>query len=451
MRAVIVVPVLSARHLPSDKSDNNDSIAQRSGPARMEEARGLAAAIDLVVVHETVIKVARPRPATLIGEGSVDAICEQIAALDIGLAIVDHPLTPVQQRNLERAWKCKVIDRTGLILEIFGRRANTREGVIQVELAHLTYQKGRLVRSWTHLERQRGGGGFMGGPGETQIETDRRLLQDKIDKLKLDLEQVTRTRLLHRAKRQKVPHPIVALVGYTNAGKSTLFNRITGAEVLAVDMLFATLDPTLRRLELPHGGIAILSDTVGFISNLPTHLVAAFRATLEEVLEADLIIHVRDIADEETNAQAHDVIKILSGLGVDATDTDRVIEVWNKTDLLSHEALENIRALTMHQSATEPAHIPISAVTGEGIDRLLRLIEEKLSGKTSEFDCTIVVSKLKHVDWIYQNAAVLIRDDLDDGSLQLRLRMSGQGRIDLERKLSDGKIQRELEDWELPR
>ncbi len=375
MRAAIVVPVLSARYLPNEKADNNDSIAQRSGPARMEEARGLAAAIDLVVVHETVIKVTRPRPATLIGEGSVDAIGEQIAALDIGLAIVDHPLTPVQQRNLERAWKVKVIDRTGLILEIFGRRANTREGVIQVELAHLTYQKGRLVRSWTHLERQRGGGGFMGGPGETQIETDRRLLQDKIDKLKLDLEQVTRTRLLHRAKRQKVPHPIVALVGYTNAGKSTLFNRITGAEVLAVDMLFATLDPTLRRLELPHGGIAILSDTVGFISNLPTHLVAAFRATLEEVLEADLIIHVRDIADEETNAQAHDVIKILSDLGVDATDTDRVIEVWNKTDLLSHEALENIRALTMHQSATEPAHIPISAVTGEGIDRLLRLIE----------------------------------------------------------------------------
>ncbi len=451
MRAVIVVPVLSARHLPNDKADNNDSIAQRSGPARMEEARGLAAAIDLVVVHETVIKVTRPRPATLIGEGSVEAIGEQIEQLEIGLAIVDHPLTPVQQRNLERAWKVKVIDRTGLILEIFGRRANTREGVIQVELAHLTYQKGRLVRSWTHLERQRGGGGFMGGPGETQIETDRRLLQDKIDKLKLDLEQVTRTRLLHRAKRQKVPHPIVALVGYTNAGKSTLFNRITGAGVLAVDMLFATLDPTLRRLELPHGGIAILSDTVGFISNLPTHLVAAFRATLEEVLEADLIIHVRDIADEETNAQAHDVTKILSDLGVDATDTDRVIEVWNKTDLLSHEALENIRSLTMHQSATEPAHIPISAVTGEGIDRLLRLIEEKLSGKTSEFDCAIAVSKLKHVDWIYQNAAVLIRDDLEDGSLQLRLRMSGQGRIDLERKLSDGKIQRELEDWELPR
>ncbi len=451
MRAVIVVPVLSARYMPNENTGNGDSLAQRSALARMEEARGLAAAIDLVVVHETVIKVTRPRPATLIGEGSVEAVGEQIAELDIGLAIVDHPLTPVQQRNLERAWKVKVIDRTGLILEIFGSRAKTREGVIQVELAHLTYQKGRLVRSWTHLERQRGGGGFMGGPGETQIETDRRLLQDKIDKLKLDLEQVTRTRLLHRAKRQKVPHPVVALVGYTNAGKSTLFNRITGAEVLAVDMLFATLDPTLRRLILPHGGIAILSDTVGFISNLPTHLVAAFRATLEEVLEADLIIHVRDIADEETNAQAHDVAKILNDLGVDATDTDRIIEVWNKTDLLSPEALENIRALTMHQSATEPAHIPISAVTGEGIDRLLRLIEEKLSGKTSEFDCTIDVSKLKHLDWIYQNAAVLIRDDLDDGSLQLRLRMSGQGRIDLERKLSDGKVQRELEDWELPR
>ncbi len=264
----------------------------------------------------------------------MQAIGEIIEASHAELVIVDHSLTPVQQRNLEKEWNAKVLDRTGLILEIFGRRAQTKEGALQVELAHLTYQKGRLVRSWTHLERQRGGGGFLGGPGETQIEADRRALQEKILRIKRELETVVRTRTLHRAKRKKVPHPVVALVGYTNAGKSTLFNRLTGAGVVAEDMLFATLDPTLRRIKLEHGETIILSDTVGFISNLPTHLVAAFRATLEEVVEADLILHVRDISDPDTAAQAEDVHAIMESLGIERGDTKRIIEVWNKIDLL---------------------------------------------------------------------------------------------------------------------
>jgi GTP-binding protein HflX len=306
---------------------------QRSEEARLEEAIGLARAIDLEVVQGLIVQVSQPRPATLMGTGKIGEIKALLDQHDAGLVIVDHPLTPVQQRNLEKEWNAKVIDRTGLILEIFGRRASTKEGTLQVDLAHLNYQKGRLVRSWTHLERQRGGAGFMGGPGETQIEADRRLLQERIVKLERELEQVVRTRQLHRAKRRKVPHPIVALVGYTNAGKSTLFNRMTGAGVLAEDMLFATLDPTLRRMKLPHGRTVILSDTVGFISDLPTHLVAAFRATLEEVLEADLILHVRDMSDPDNAAQSADVMRILSDLGIDEKEREaRIIEVWNKID-----------------------------------------------------------------------------------------------------------------------
>ena len=291
-------------------------------------------AIDLDPVHTQVVTIADPRPATLIGTGKLDELAEIVKETRAELVIVDHPLTPVQQRNLEKALNAKVLDRTGIILEIFGRRARTKEGALQVELAHLNYQKGRLVRSWTHLERQRGGAGFLGGPGETQIEADRRVLQDKIIKLKRELEVVRRTRDLHRAKRKKVPFPVVAIVGYTNAGKSTLFNRLTGAGVLAEDMLFATLDPTLRRVRLPHGTTVILSDTVGFISDLPTHLIAAFRATLEEVVEADLVLHLRDISDPDTAAQAEDVERILADLGVDASDAKHVIEVWNKVDLL---------------------------------------------------------------------------------------------------------------------
>ncbi|MEK1866516.1 MAG: GTPase HflX, partial [Ensifer adhaerens] len=307
MRAVVIVPVLKKTGRQS--ADMLSTTTTRSDESRLEEATGLAMAIDLEVVHGAIVPVAQPKPGTLLGTGKIEEIGHILVELDAGLVIVDHPLTPVQQRNLEKEWNAKVIDRTGLILEIFGRRASTKEGTLQVDLAHLNYQKGRLVRSWTHLERQRGGGGFMGGPGETQIEADRRLLQDRIVKLERELEQVRRTRQLHRSKRKKVPHPIVALVGYTNAGKSTLFNRMTGAGVLAEDMLFATLDPTLRRLKLPHGRMVILSDTVGFISDLPTHLVAAFRATLEEVLEADLILHVRDLSDPDNQAQASDVLR----------------------------------------------------------------------------------------------------------------------------------------------
>ncbi len=421
--------------MPNQSADHDSPSVPRTGLARAEEAVGLADAIDLNVVHKSVIKLNRPRPATLIGEGSVESLAEVILAEEIELAIVDHSLTPVQQRNLEREWKIKVIDRTGLILEIFGERAKTREGVLQVELAHLTYQKGRLVRSWTHLERQRGGGGFMGGPGETQIESDRRLLQGKIDRLKLELEQVIQTRKLHRAKRQKVPYPVVALVGYTNAGKSTLFNYLTGAEVLAADMLFATLDPTLRRLKLPHGSIAILSDTVGFISNLPTHLVAAFRATLEEVLEADLILHVRDIADAETNAQAHDVEAILRSLGVEPNDPAKLIEVWNKVDLLDDQSLESAHILTGEQGGSGPQKIPVSAITAQGIPELLAAIETKLSGIVEEFDIVIDVKNLGNLDWIYRNSVVINRKDNDNGSLALTLRTSNQTRIEIEKKL----------------
>ena len=330
-RAIVIVPVLPQRFDGGKDTGNHNSVpyeTRRSDGARLEEAEGLARAIDLDIVHSAIVQVPNPRPATLLGSGRVAAVAEAVVTTHAELVIVDHPLTPVQQRNLEKEWNAKVLDRTGLILEIFGRRAQTKEGALQVELAHLTYQKGRLVRSWTHLERQRGGGGFLGGPGETQIEADRRALQEKILRIKRELETVVRTRTLHRAKRKKVPHPVVALVGYTNAGKSTLFNRLTGAGVIAEDMLFATLDPTLRRIQLEHGETIILSDTVGFISNLPTHLVAAFRATLEEVVEADLILHVRDISDPDTLAQAEDVHAIMQCLGIVRGDSKRILEVW---------------------------------------------------------------------------------------------------------------------------
>ncbi len=339
------------------------------------------------------VTVNDPRPATLLGSGKVEEFAEIVKEGHAEVVIVDHPLTPVQQRNLEKELNAKVLDRTGLILEIFGERARTKEGTLQVELAHLNYQKGRLVRSWTHLERQRGGAGFLGGPGETQIEADRRILQDKIIKLKHELETVRRTRDLHRAKRKKVPFPVVAIVGYTNAGKSTLFNRLTGAGVLAEDMLFATLDPTLRRVRLPHGTPIILSDTVGFISDLPTHLVAAFRATLEEVVEADLVIHLRDISDPDTAAQAEDVERILADLGVDAGDAKRVIEVWNKIDLLDEG--NRARLLADGTDGRKAPPIAISAVTGEGIDALKALIETRMSGELEELTVTIEPAQIR--------------------------------------------------------
>ena len=404
----------------------------RSDEARLAEAVGLARAIDLTVVHAAVVTVAQPKPGTLFGTGKIAEIAGALDEHDAGLVIVDHPLTPVQQRNLEKEWNAKVIDRTGLILEIFGRRASTKEGTLQVELAHLNYQKGRLVRSWTHLERQRGGAGFMGGPGETQIEADRRMLQDKIIKLERELEQVRRTRQLHRSKRKKVPHPIVALVGYTNAGKSTLFNRITGAGVLAEDMLFATLDPTLRRMKLPQGRTVILSDTVGFISNLPTHLVAAFRATLEEVLEADLILHVRDMSDPDNGAQSNDVLRILADLGIDEKDgAARILEVWNKIDGLEPEARE---ALVQKASSTANT-MAVSALTGEGIDTLMAEINRRLSGALVDRDVIVPVDRMQVLPWVYDHSIIDEREDLEDGSVRVALRLTETEAAELDRRL----------------
>lgn len=445
MRALVLVPVLKqARAAHHAKSEGSMPAPKRSDDARLEEAVGLARAIDLTIAHGLIVSISQPRPATLMGTGKIAEIKQMLDDNDCGLVIIDHPLTPVQQRNLEKEWHCKVIDRTGLILEIFGRRASTKEGTLQVDLAHLNYQKGRLVRSWTHLERQRGGAGFMGGPGETQIEADRRLLQERILKLERELEQVVRTRQLHRAKRRKVPHPIVALVGYTNAGKSTLFNRITGAGVLAENMLFATLDPTLRRMKLPHGRTVILSDTVGFISDLPTHLVAAFRATLEEVLEADLILHVRDMSDPDNAAQSADVLRILDDLGIDEKErNERIIEVWNKIDRLEPEAHEAVADKAKGRENV----MAVSAITGEGVDPLLDEIAQRLAGVVTETTVVLPPEKLSLISWIYDNAMVDGREDREDGSVAFDLRLSDQQANALERKL--GLIQpAEKEDWE---
>ena len=442
MRACVVVPVLKPGR--AAQSESFQAPVPRSSESRLEEAVGLARAIDLEIAGEMIVPINQPRPATLLGTGKIEEIGKLLDETDAGLVIVDHPLTPVQQRNLEKKWNAKVIDRTGLILEIFGRRASTKEGTLQVELAHLNYQKGRLVRSWTHLERQRGGGGFMGGPGETQIEADRRLLQDRIVRLERELEQVVRTRQLHRAKRRKVPHPIVALVGYTNAGKSTLFNRMTGAGVLAEDMLFATLDPTLRRMRLPHGRTVILSDTVGFISDLPTHLVAAFRATLEEVLEADIILHVRDVSDPDTAAQSADVLRILDDLGIDdKARAERIIEVWNKIDRLepaTHDAM-------VEKAKAVPSVLAVSAVTGEGIDELMEEVARRLSGVMTEATIVLPPAKLALLPWIYSNAIVDGREDLEDGSVSLDVRLSENAAAELERRLGNG-AKPPKEDWE---
>jgi GTP-binding protein HflX len=421
------VPVLVRGQRDGDESQI------RSPTARLDEALGLARAIGLAPVHHEIVNVATARPATLIGPGKIDELAAIAADRKTDVAIFDHPLTPVQQRNLERALNTKVVDRTGIILEIFGERARTREGTLQVELAHLNYQKGRLVRSWTHLERQRGGAGFLGGPGETQIEADRRILQEKIVKLRKELETVRRTRELHRAKRRKVPYPIVAIVGYTNAGKSTLFNRLTGADVTAEDMLFATLDPTLRRLQLPHGTVVILSDTVGFISDLPTHLVAAFRATLEEVVEADLVLHLRDISDPDTAAQAADVERILADLGVDATDPLHVIEVWNKIDRLNGDNGELL------QDAVGVNRVPplaISAVTGEGIPILLDHIEARIAGELERIELTFPPDKLGLTDLVYRRGTVLERHDNDDGSVSMQVLATAAARSEIEGRLS---------------
>jgi GTP-binding protein HflX len=396
---------------------------ERDPKAALAEAASLAGALDLDVVGAETVPLAKARAGTLFGTGKVEEIATRIAEAEVGLVVIDGPLSPVQQRNLEKAWKAKVLDRTALILEIFGDRAHTREGVLQVELAHLSYQKSRLVRSWTHLERQRGGFGFLGGPGETQIEADRRALEERIQRIKQALDKVVRTRGQHRKARQRTESPVVALVGYTNAGKSTLFNRLTGSAVVAKDMLFATLDPTMRGIVLTDGRRAILSDTVGFISDLPHQLVAAFRATLEEVLEADLILHVRDIAHPGSEAQAEDVRAILGELGIDQAGQGRMIEVWNKIDALPVETAETLVQI----AARTPRVAVISALTGDGVPELMATIANELAEPVTEETLRIGFDQGRKRAWLFDRN--LVRSEVQtEGGYELGVRWTDRDR-----------------------
>ena len=418
-RALVVHP---------ERSDEPGSLSARTAETRLEEARGLAHAIDLDVVEAIIVPLRQPRPATLFGQGKVAEIGELASTLEIDLVIVNGAVSPIQQRNLEKAWNTKVLDRTGLILEIFGERAATKEGRLQVELANLTYQRSRLVRSWTHLERQRGGTGFLAGPGETQIEADRRQIAERISRVKSELALVTRTRKLHRKARRRVPYPILALVGYTNAGKSTLFNRLTSASVTAKDLLFATLDPTMRALALPGGAPVILSDTVGFISDLPTDLVAAFRATLEEVEEADIILHVRDIAHPESDEQRMDVLNVLKQLGIDAESGAGIIEVWNKADRLDDET----RARLSTRAQRTPGVCLVSSLTGEGIDTLLDLLARTLAARREAIDIVVQPEEGQLLAWLHERGVIVQRETLESGATRLKVLLDPEnlGRLD---------------------
>jgi GTP-binding protein HflX len=425
VRTVVLVPVRPGHR---SAAGNGGGLAPviHSPQDRLAESAGLARAIQLDVVAEEIVPLPQPRPATLFGSGKVGELATLIGESNVTLAIVDHALSPVQQRNLEKAWSCKVLDRTGLILEIFGQRAATREGRLQVELAHLTYQKSRLVRTWTHLERQRGGFGFLGGPGEAQIETDRRLIDERIAAIRKELVVVVKTRGLHRAGRSRVPLPIVAIVGYTNAGKSTLFNRLTGAAVSAKDQVFETLDPTMRELRLSGGRRAILSDTVGFISDLPHALVAAFRATLEEVVGADLILHVRDISHPETEAQRHDVEAVLGELGIETEAAGGpVLEVWNKADRLSApERADAERAIVRHGHRA----VLVSAHTGEGVEALLAAIDRRLGAHDEILSVQIPVGHGRLLSWLHAHAEVLAEETEESGAIIARIRIAPANR-----------------------
>jgi GTPase len=413
-RAVVVYPDLGG--------------SSRDADARLEETAGLAAAIGVEVVERVPLRIRAPKPGTLIGSGQVEALAETVRDRELTLAVFDASLTPVQQRNLETGLGCKVIDRTGLILEIFGERARTAEGRLQVELAHLDYQAGRLVRSWTHLERQRGGFGFLGGPGETQIEADRRLIRDRMARLRRELDSVSRTRTLHRDRRQRAPWPVIALVGYTNAGKSTLFNRLTGSDVMAENLLFATLDPTLRQISLPGIDKAILSDTVGFVSELPTQLVAAFKATLEEVVSADLLIHVRDVAHPDSEAQKDDVEKVLSEIGV--AETTPRFEAWNKIDMLDEARREDLLA----EAARREDVMPVSAVTGEGVDALIHAVAGRLTEGHRRYTLHLDPADGAAAAWLHQHGEV-IEQGMDGDQAVYEVRMAPK---DYERFLTRG-------------
>ena len=425
MRTVVLVPVRPG-HRPAAGNGGGLASVIHSPQDRLAESVGLARAIQLDVAAEEIVPLPQPRPATLFGSGKVGELATLIGESNVTLAIVDHALSPVQQRNLEKAWSCKVLDRTGLILEIFGQRAATREGRLQVELAHLTYQKSRLVRTWTHLERQRGGFGFLGGPGEAQIETDRRLIDERIAAIRKELVVVVKTRGLHRAGRSRVPLPIVAVVGYTNAGKSTLFNRLTGAAVSAKDQVFETLDPTMRELRLSGGRRAILSDTVGFISDLPHALVAAFRATLEEVVGADLILHVRDISHPETEAQRHDVETVLGELGIDTEAAGGpVLEVWNKADRLSApERADAERAIVRHGHRA----VLVSAHTSEGVEALLAAIDRRIGAHDEILSVQIPAGHGRLLSWLYAHAEVLAEAAEESGAITARIRIAPANR-----------------------